>query len=131
MQAPAWLNLRRLEGRIVALFLALLLAVQLVSFGVIRASITRNAENSLASELQTGERVLRRLLDQRAGKLRDAAELLAKDYGFRSTLGSSLAEAETIETIRDALGNQGARIGASVVAYFDEQQHLVAATATT
>ena len=128
MQAPAWLNLRRLEGRIVALFLALLLAVQLVSFGVIRASITRNAENSLASELQTGERVLRRLLDQRAGKLRDAAELLAKDYGFRSTLGSSLAEAETIETIRDALGNQGARIGASVVAYFDEQQHLVAAT---
>ncbi|MCP6247940.1 hypothetical protein NL432_26810, partial [Klebsiella pneumoniae] len=61
-------------------------------------------------------------------KLRDAAELLAKDYGFRSTLGSSLAEAETIETIRDALGNQGARIGASVVAYFDEQQHLVAAT---
>ncbi|MBY0368563.1 MAG: EAL domain-containing protein, partial [Burkholderiaceae bacterium] len=113
---------------IVALFLALLLAVQLVSFGVIRASITRNAENSLASELQTGERVLRRLLDQRAGKLRDAAELLAKDYGFRSTLGSSLAEAETIETIRDALGNQGARIGASVVAYFDEQQHLVAAT---
>ncbi|RTL15095.1 MAG: EAL domain-containing protein [Burkholderiales bacterium] len=128
MQAPAWLNLRRLEGRIVALFLALLLAVQLVSFGVIRASITRNAENSLASELQTGERVLRRLLDQRAGKLRDAAELLAKDYGFRSTLGSSLAEAETIETIRDALGNQGERIGASVVAYFDEQQHLVAAT---
>jgi diguanylate cyclase (GGDEF)-like protein len=125
---PAWLNLRRLEGRIVALFLGLLLVVQLLSFVTIRASITRNAEASLASELQTGERVLRRLLDQRAGKLRDTAELLAKDYGFRSTVGLSLAEAGTVETIKDALVNQGERIGASVVAYFDDQLHLVAAT---
>ncbi|MBW8845948.1 MAG: EAL domain-containing protein [Burkholderiales bacterium] len=122
------MNLRRLEGRIVALFLALLLVVQLVSFFAIHASITRNAEDSLAAELQTGERVLRRLLDQRAGKLHDAAELLAKDYGFRSTVGLSLAEAGTVETIKDALVNQGERVGASVVAYFDEQQHLVAAT---
>ncbi|KQV50435.1 hypothetical protein ASC95_13750 [Pelomonas sp. Root1217] len=128
MRWPDWLNLRRLEGRIVALFLALLLVVQLVSFGAIHASITHNAEDSLASELQTGERVLRRLLDQRAGKLRDAAELLAKDYGFRSTVGLSLAEAGTVETIKDALVNQGERVGASVVAYFDDQQHLVAAT---
>jgi diguanylate cyclase (GGDEF)-like protein len=128
MSLPAWLNLRRLEGRIVALFLALLLVVQLASFGIIHASITRNAEQSLGAELQTGERVLRRLLDQRAGKLRDAAELLAKDYGFRSTVGLSLAEADTVETIKDALVNQGARVGASVVAYFDDQQQLIAAT---
>lgn len=60
MRFPNWLNLRRLQGRIVALFLALLLVVQLVSFGAIHASITRNAENSLAAELQTGERVLDR-----------------------------------------------------------------------
>jgi len=128
MRWPAWLNLRRLEGRIVALFLALLLVVQLVSFFAIRASITHNAEGSLAAELHTGERVLRRLLEQRAGKLRDAAELLAKDYGFRSTVGLSLAEADTVETIKDALVNQGERIGASVVAYFDDQQRLVTAT---
>jgi len=125
---PAWLNPRRLEGRIVGLFLALLLVVQLVSFGVIRASITHNADESLGAELRTGERVLRRLLDQRAGKLHDAAELLAKDYGFRTTIGLSLAEQGTVETIKDALVNQGERIGASVVAYFDDQLHLVAAT---
>jgi diguanylate cyclase (GGDEF)-like protein len=128
MRLPAWLNLRRLEGRIVALFLALLLVVQLISFVAINASITHNAEDSLAAELQTGERVLRRLLDQRAGKLHDAADLLAKDYGFRSTVGLSLAEAGTVETIKDALVNQGERIGASVVAYFDVQRQLVAAT---
>ncbi|HEV6968441.1 putative bifunctional diguanylate cyclase/phosphodiesterase [Roseateles sp.] len=125
---PSWLNLRRLEGRIVALFLGLLLLVQLVSFGVIRASITHNADTSLAAELQTGERLLRRLLDQRASKLRDTAELLAKDYGFRSAVGLSLAEAGTVETIKDALANQGERIGAAVVAYFDGELHLVAAT---
>lgn len=128
MRWPAWLNLRRLEGRIVGLFLALLLVVQLVSFGAIHASITHNAEDSLAAELQTAERVLRRLLDQRAGKLHDAAELLAKDYGFRTTIGLSLAEAGTVETIKDALSNQGERIGASVVAYFDDRLQLVAAT---
>ncbi|HEY9108181.1 MAG TPA: EAL domain-containing protein [Roseateles sp.] len=125
---PAWLNPRRLEGRIVGLFLALLLVVQLVSFGAIRAGITHNADESLGAELRTGERLLRRLLDQRAGKLHDAAELLAKDYGFRTTLGLSLAEAGTVETIKDALVNQGERIGASVVAYFDNQLHLVTAT---
>ncbi len=125
---PAWLNPRRLEGRIAGLFLALLLVVQLVGFGALHAGITHNAEDSLAAELQTGERVLRRLLEQRAGKLHDAAELLAKDYGFRTTIGLSLAEAGTVDTIRDALSNQGERIGASVVAYFDVQLQLVAAT---
>jgi len=128
MTLPAWLNPRRLEGRIVGLFLALLLVVQLVSFIAINASITHNAEDSLAVELQTGERVLRRLLDQRASKLHDAAELLAKDYGFRTTIGLSLAEEGTVDTIKDALVNQGERVGASVVAYFDVQLQLVAAT---
>jgi diguanylate cyclase (GGDEF)-like protein len=128
MHWPAWLNLRRLEGRIVALFLALLLVVQLISFGAIHASITHNADESLAAELQTGERVLRRLLDQRAGKLHDASELLAKDYGFRTTIGLSLAEAGTVETIKDALVNQGERVGALFVAYFDDSLRLVAAT---
>ncbi|HEY0953600.1 MAG TPA: EAL domain-containing protein [Roseateles sp.] len=128
MRWPAWLNLNRLQGRIVALFLALLLVVQLVSFSAIGASITHNAQASLAAELQTGERVLRRLLAQQSGKLHDAAELLAKDYGFRGAVGLSLAEAGTVETIKDALTNQGERIGASVVAYFDNQLQLVAAT---
>ncbi|MCE4553871.1 putative bifunctional diguanylate cyclase/phosphodiesterase [Roseateles cellulosilyticus] len=128
MRWPAWLNPHRLQGRIVGLFLALLVGVQLVSFTAIHTGITHNAEASLASELQTGERVLHRLLEQRAGKLRNAAELLAQDYGFRTTIGLSLAEAGTVDTIKDALANQGERIGASVVAYFDRQQHLVAAT---
>ncbi|MFG6457535.1 putative bifunctional diguanylate cyclase/phosphodiesterase [Roseateles sp. BYS96W] len=128
MRWPSWLNPHRLEGRIAGLFLGLLLIVQALSFSAIRASITHDADESLAAELHTGERVLQRLLEQRAGKLRDAAELLAKDYGFRTTIGLSLTEQGTAETIRDALANQGERVGASVVAYFDDQQRLVTAT---
>jgi diguanylate cyclase (GGDEF)-like protein len=125
---PAYLNLRRLEGRIVALFLALLLVVQFASFAVIRSSIARNADASIAAELKTGERVFQRLLAQRADKLHDAAELLAKDYGFIKAVGLPLAEQGTVETIKDALLNQGERIGASVVAYFDIEQTLVTAS---
>ncbi|MCX2863983.1 EAL domain-containing protein [Paucibacter sp. PLA-PC-4] len=125
---PAFLNLRRLEGRIVALFLALLLVVQLASFAVIRTSIERNANGSIAAELKTGERVLRRLLAQEAARRGDAAELLAMDYGFKEAIGLPLAEEGTAETIRDALSNQGERIGASVVVYADNELRLVAAT---
>jgi diguanylate cyclase (GGDEF)-like protein len=125
---PAFLNLRRLEGRIVGLFLALLLVVQLASFAVIRSSIARNADTSIAAELKTGERVFRRLLVQEAEKRSDAAALLAQDYGFKQAIGLPLAQADTVETIQSALANQGERIGASVVAYFDTELKLVAAT---
>ena len=128
MKKPDFLNFQRLEGRIAALFLALLLAVQAASFFVIRSSIARNADASIAAELKTGNRVMHRLLAQEAYKLREASELLAKDYGFRRAVGLTLAEDGSVETIRDALANQGERIGASVVAYFNNDLQLVAAT---
>ena len=128
MAIPSFLNLRRLEGRIVAVFLVLLLVVQLTSFALIRSSIERNAEGSIASELETGERVIGRLLGQQADKRMDAARLLAADYGFRSTLGLGAAAQLDIPTLTDALANNGERIGASIVAYADNEMKLVAAT---
>ena len=128
MKLPSFLNLHRLEGRIVALFMGLLLLVQLASFGLIQTSIERNADASIAAELKTGERVFRRLLAQRAEKRSDSAALLAQDYGFKKAISLSLTEEGTVETIQDALANQGERIGASVVAYFDTELKLVAAT---
>ncbi len=128
MALPSFLNLHRLEGRIVALFMGLLLAVQLASFGLIQTSIERNASASIAAELKTGERVFRRLLAQRAEKRSDSAALLAQDYGFKKAISLSLTEEGNVETIQDALANQGERIGATVVAYFDTDLKLVAAT---
>jgi diguanylate cyclase (GGDEF)-like protein len=128
MALPGFLNLRRLEGRIVALFLALLSVVQLTSFALIHRSIASNADASISHELETGERILQRLLVQDARLREDAARLLEKDHGFRSVLAEGLRGDELRETLRDALTSHGERVKASVVAYTDAQLRLVTAT---
>ncbi len=114
---------RRLDVRIVVLFLGLLLLVQAVSFVAIDRSIAANSRAQIAAELRTGENVLHRLLAQDAEKLADASRLLASDYGFRSAIASA-----DQATLVDALDNHGARIGASVSLFTDAKYRLVAST---
>ncbi len=102
---------RRLSSRIVALFLGLLLVVQLAGFVVVKTSIDRNARVLLSQDLAVGERIWTRLLAQRAGKLTLGASVLAADYGFRAAAASG-----DVETLQSALANHGARIGATVTA---------------
>lgn len=111
-----------LAGRIVTLFLGLLLAVQLAGFFAIRHSIDANARAQLADQLAVGERLLGRLIQQNAQALTQSATLLAADYGFREAVLSGDAE-----TIRSVLDNHGARIGASVTALLDLDFKLRAA----
>ena len=99
----------RLSGRIVLVSLALLLVVQAAGFLVIRQSIDRNAHRQLDDHLVLAGRVWQRLLDQRASKLNQGAALLAADYGMREAVGSG-----DLDTVRSALDNHGARIGASL-----------------
>ncbi len=119
---PAWsvkphrLDLRRwwpqrLSSRIVALFLGLLLVVQLTAFGLVHWSIDHNARTQLAGDLAVGERVWGRLLAQRAARLTLGATVLAADYGFRAAAASG-----DVETLRSALDNHGQRIGATLTA---------------
>jgi len=103
-----------LAGRIVTLFLGLLLVVQMAGFFAIGRSIEANARAELASQLAGGERLLTRLLEQNAQALTQGATLLAADYGFREAVLSGDAE-----TVRSVLDNHGARIGASVTALLD------------
>ncbi|HJV68194.1 putative bifunctional diguanylate cyclase/phosphodiesterase [Ideonella sp.] len=103
-----------LAGRIVTLFLGLLLAVQLAGFFAIGRGIDANARAQLADQLAVGERLLGRLIEQNALALAQGATLLAADYGFREAVLSGDAE-----TIRSVLDNHGARIGASVTALLD------------
>ena len=110
-----------LSSRIVALSLALLLLVQAAVFSVVRISIEQSARRQIAQELQVGERVWRRLLDQNAQKLAQGAALLAADFGFRAAVSSG-----DLDTIRSALDNHGARIGATVTALMDMQLELQA-----
>ncbi len=112
---------RSLSARMVALSLALLLLVQAAVFSVVRASIEQSARKQIAQELQVGERMWRRLLDQNAEKLAQGAALLAADFGFRSAVSSG-----DLETIRSVLDNHGARIGATVTVLMDNRLTLVA-----
>ncbi len=102
---------RRLSSRIVALFLGLLLVVQLASLVVVNTSIANNARVLLSQDLAVGERIWARLLAQRAAKLTLGASVLAADYGFRDAAASG-----DVDTLRSALANHGERIGATVSA---------------
>ena len=123
MPLPAFLTPKRLQFRIVALFLGLLLVVQLASLLLIGNSISVNARSAVNAELRTAERVFERLLAQNAGRLTDAARLLASDFGFRAAVASNDGE-----TLASALANQGDRIGASLAVFTDAQFRLKAAT---
>ncbi|MFD2273147.1 cache domain-containing protein [Undibacterium arcticum] len=118
------MRLRSLESRIVALFLFLILAVQLAGFFAIRSGIEKNARASIKEELVIGEHVFRRLLDQNAQKLTLGARLLAADYGFRQAVGSN-----DQETIASALDNHGARIGAALTMLVGADHQIEATTA--
>ncbi|MEP7057194.1 MAG: EAL domain-containing protein [Caldimonas sp.] len=117
-----WLQ-RSMGARLVALFLGLLLAVQVTTFAALRASLSDHAHNELPARLEVGDRVLQSLLDQRAQKLIEGARLLAADYGFRAALGSNDAE-----TIVSALENHGTRIGATESALLSTDFQLRART---
>ncbi len=123
MALPAFLSPQSLQFRIVALFLGLLLLVQVASLLLIGNSINVNARASVNAELRTGERVFERLLAQNASQLTDAARLLAADFGFRAAVASNDGA-----TLVSALANQGERIGASLALFTDAQFRLKAAT---
>ena len=116
---PSRLRLRSLRdwplgSRIVVVFLSLLLVTQAAVFVAIQASLSDNARRSIAAELEVGERALRRLLSQSANRLVEATSVLSADYGFREAVASG-----DLPTIRSALENHSARIGAPVAALLD------------
>ena len=126
MRRPAYLDVQRLEGRIVALFLGLLLLVQMGGFGLVQRAIHANAVASIDKNLKDTEWRLQFLLAQRMQRLHDKAVLLAADSGLRQAIGLMHEEAGA-ETLRDALQNHAQRIGASVAVFSDPGQRVVAA----
>jgi diguanylate cyclase (GGDEF)-like protein len=114
---------KSLESRIVVLFIALLLLLQLAGFVVIRSAIENNARAAIRNELMVGERVFLRLLDQNAQKLTQGARLLASDYGFRAAIAS-----DDRETIVSVLSNHGARIGSSLAMWIGTDGAIKAST---
>lgn len=102
------LRLNSLESRIIVFFVVLLMGVQLAVFLSIRAAIEQVAREKIQEELQVGQRVFKRLLDQNSQQLVEATSVLTYDFGFREAIAT-----RDQPTILSALGNHARRIKAN------------------
>jgi diguanylate cyclase (GGDEF)-like protein len=106
--------MRRLQSRIILFFVALLALVQIAAFVFVNAANSSNARAKLEQELDVGQRVFARQLEQNAEKLKLSARVLAADFAFREAIATH--DTGTIESV---LSNHGARIGADTMVFVD------------
>ncbi|RQO54675.1 GGDEF domain-containing protein [Paucibacter sp. KBW04] len=129
---PAFLNLKRLEGRIVAPFLALLAVVQLASWFITDANIKNSTELTVQAELQTGQRMFEHLLVQDAQQRTALLRQLENNHGIRDVLADagSMSREEFAETLVSALDSKNRTLlKAGLIAYADSNAQVIAATA--
>ena len=105
---------KSLGARIIGLFLALLLAVQLVSFISLRISLSRNAHDELPARLAQAQQLLLTLLQRRVQGVSSIADTTAKDFGFTQTVFDGEEG-----TIHSSLENLRKRVSATEVAYLN------------
>ena len=115
------MKLSRLSTRMALVFALLFTLLQLGVLLLVDPMSTRVAAERNALELQVGERVFLRLLDQNRQRLLQAAEVLSRDYAFRKAVATGDSA-----TIASALNNHGARIRASVMMLVSPDDMLVA-----
>ncbi|MGY4492690.1 diguanylate cyclase (GGDEF)-like protein [Pseudomonas sp. TE3610] len=96
------------QARIACVLILLLLVVIAALILSVKLATTDAVRAQASNQLQVGARVFERLLDVRGKRQKDAAQLLAADFGFRDAVASGDSA-----TIRSALANHGSRIGAS------------------
>jgi len=99
--------LSRFENKIVALIIAVVVAAQLVTFGVVQVATERSVGNQLQEELEVGQRVWSRFYERRGEQLMDSAMVLADDFGFKAAVASA-----DPPTMHSALANHSSRIDA-------------------
>ena len=120
---PNFLNPSKLQSRIVAVYLGLLLVVQAVSYQFIQNSIDRNARGALAQELDTGARILQRMLEQSGSRLIRATQSAAAD----AAIGQAITSGNR-ETLTSALVQHGTHGKADIVLSVDGQFQVLAST---
>jgi HAMP domain-containing protein len=96
------------QARIACVLILLLLVVVAALTLAVKVATNDAVRGQAAEQLEVGTRVFERLLDVRGRRLRDGLQLLSADFGFRDAVASGDSP-----TIRSALLNHGARIGAS------------------
>ena len=112
-----------LQTRILALFVLLLIAVQVGGFVLINAVGMAAARKTVGEDIVRGARVVDLLLDQDAQRLVQGARLLSADYAFRGAIATGDAD-----TVRSALANHGKRIDADLMILVGLDQRVLADT---
>ncbi|MFZ6689262.1 EAL domain-containing protein [Undibacterium sp. SXout11W] len=120
------MRLRSLESRVVALFISLLLSLQLAGYFFIDRSIDDNARAQIESSLAFNEKIFLHLLEQNAQRLIDGATLLSKDYAFRQAIGTN-----DTQTMVSALLNHGERIKADLTMVVGLDGKIIVASSDT
>src|SRR5262245_44196874 len=101
---------RRLRTRIIVFFVALLALVQIAAFVFVNAANSTNARQKIDGELQVGERIFARLLEQNREQLSQTARVMAADYALREAIAT-----DDVGTVISALRNHGGRINANMM----------------
>lgn len=107
----AALRPRTLRARIATLFMALLAGVMAVTVGVAGSGVSLFAHAVAERDMAANARVFEQLIAGRAGQLRDAAMVVARDFGFREAFAL-----HDQATLGSALASLGERSGAEVAA---------------
>ena len=105
-----------LRFRVTLLFTTLLAVVLGVSFFMVSAANLSIFEDQAEQELETGQRVFNRLLEQNSKLLIQATQVLVGDFAFREALATADGP-----TMLSALQNHANRLGAQLVLLSDLQ----------
>ena len=112
-----------LQTRIIALFLAVMVTVQLGVFALINTVGITAARKTVGDELAEGARVFDRLLEQDSQRLMQGARLLSSDYAFREAIATGDAD-----TVHSVLANHGKRIEADLMMLIGLDKRVTADT---
>ena len=110
--------------RIIIFCTILLVLVQGIAFLLVDDYITGDAKKGENQQLETAKRVFLNVLHENVTKFNDTAAVMASDFGFRGAVAT-----RDLATIRSALQNHSARIGADIAMVFGlDNQCLVDTT---
>jgi len=117
------LSMRSLQSRILALFLLLMVIVQVGGFVLINTVGMSAARKTVGEALVSGARVFDRLLEQDTRRTVQGARLMSADYAFREVI--STGDRQTIDSV---LVNYGKRIDASLMMLIGLDQRVLGDT---
>ena len=104
------MTFHRLQTRILALFVLLMVVVQLGGFVLINTVGVSAARKTIGDELARGARVFDRLREQDSERLVQSARLLSSDFAFREAVAAGGGE-----KIASMMWNHGMRVDADIM----------------